>query len=149
MVKTPVNSPGATATLVEPAVLPGMKRREFIAFCSGAAVWPLAARAKQKAMPVIGLLGLATAAVYAPWIAVFRRGLDETGYVEGQNVAIEYRWAEDRVDRLPALAADLVSRKVDVIATTGGTAGGFGRRKARPLPSRLCSAAAVTWWRLV
>src|SRR4051812_7742312 len=95
-------------------------------FGSAAAAWPTVARAQQKAMPVIGLLGIATAAAYAPWIAVFRRGLDETGYVEGQNVAIEYRWAEDRVDRLPALAAELVSRKVDVIATTGGTAGVLG-----------------------
>jgi len=72
---------------------------------------------------VIGFLGVATAAVYAPWIAAFRRGLDETGYAEGKNVTIEYRWAENNGDRLPALAADLVARKVDVIMTTGGTNG--------------------------
>jgi len=85
--------------------------------------WPSALRAQQKAMPVIGFLGVATAAVYAPWIAAFRRGLDETGYAEGKNVTIEYRWAENNGDRLPALAADLVARKVDVIMTTGGTNG--------------------------
>src|SRR5207253_526818 len=85
----------------------------------GTAVVPVA-RAQQKAMPVIGFLNGGTPADFSRQVAAFQRGLAETGYVEGQTVAIEYRWAEDRYDRLPTLAADLVGRKVDVIATSGG-----------------------------
>jgi putative ABC transport system substrate-binding protein len=97
-----------------------MIRREFIALAGGAAVaWPLAARAQQKAVPVIGFVSSGSPGPFAPYVAAFHRGLSEAGYVEGQNVTLEYRWAENHNDRLPALAAELVGRKVDLIVSSG------------------------------
>jgi putative tryptophan/tyrosine transport system substrate-binding protein len=98
-----------------------MKRRDFIAGLGSAAVWPIAARA-QRPMPVIGYLHSASPEPYAPMMAAFRQGLAEAGYVEGQNVAIEYRWAEGRFNRLPSLAAELVTRQASLIVAGGGDA---------------------------
>src|SRR6202162_833338 len=97
-----------------------MRRREFIAGLGGAAAWPLLAHAQQRTMPVIGYLGAQSADDdYKNVTVPFLQGLKETGYVESQNVAIEYRWAENQVDRLPALAADLVRRGIAVIVASG------------------------------
>src|SRR4051812_36212159 len=97
-----------------------MRRRELIAFLGGAAALSGVAHAQQKPMPVIGFLNGQSPGSWEPLVVAFRAGLGETGYVEGQNVVIEYRWAEGDYERLPALAAELVGRKVDVIVASGG-----------------------------
>src|SRR5262249_35105318 len=111
-----------------------MRRREFITLLSGAAVgWPVIARAQQPAMPVIGFLNPQSPEGFAAPMRGLRQGLKEAGYIEGENLTIEYRWANNQDERLPALAADLVRRRVALIATTGG-----------PLAARAVRAATST-----
>jgi putative ABC transport system substrate-binding protein len=108
-----------------------MRRREFIARLGVAAtIWPLAARAQQRSLPVIGFLGVGSRDNYAPYVAAFRKGLDESGFVKGQNVAIEYRWVEGQYDRMAELAADLVHRQVAVIAVPGSPPGARAAKAA-------------------
>jgi putative ABC transport system substrate-binding protein len=109
-------------------------RRELLAALGGAAAWPLAARAQQAAMPVIGLLSARGASDTLAELAAFREGLGDVGYVEGRNVAVEYRWAEGHFDRLPALAADLVQRGSAVIVTTGISSALGARAASKTIP---------------
>jgi putative tryptophan/tyrosine transport system substrate-binding protein len=107
-----------------------MMRRELMLMLGGAMTAARTLRVQQKAVPVVGFLGVASAGPFATLLTAFQQGLNETGYVEGKNVVIEYRWAEGRYDRLPVLAADLVGRRVDVIATGGGTVSTLAAKNA-------------------
>ena len=107
-----------------------MKRREFISLLGGAAAWPLAARAQQVAMPVIGFMSARSAEISPHLLAAFRQGLRDFGFVEGQNIAIEFRWAGGQYDRLPSLAAELVARPVAVLVAVGGDASSAAAKRA-------------------
>ena len=121
-----------------------MRRRDFIKGIVGSATaWPLAARAQQPAMPVVGLLHGASQEKFAANVAAFKQGLSQTGFIDGKNVTIEYRWPNGQYDQLPALAADLVRRQVAVIATPGN-ARQRSPPKLRPQQSQLCSALGKT-----
>jgi putative tryptophan/tyrosine transport system substrate-binding protein len=111
-----------------------MRRREFIAFVGSAAAWPLAAHAQQPNIPLVGFLNVASPDGYRPRVAAFRQGLQETGYVEGQSLSIEYRWAEGHGDRLPAMVDDLIRRRVAVIAATSTPAALAAKAATKTIP---------------
>ena len=146
--------------LVIPVRLPkgaGMRRREFISLIGGvAATWPLAVQAQQPALPVVAFVRDGSPEANARYVAAFRKGLNESGYIEGQNVTIEYHWLEGQYDRLPALLADLVRRQVAVIATPGNALGrgqsrNYGdpdrlRRRRGPGQVWSCRQSGPAWW---
>jgi putative ABC transport system substrate-binding protein len=111
-----------------------MRRRELITLLSGAAAWPVAARAQQPTMPVIGYLGSQSPDVTADYLRGFRQGLKDSGHIEDQTVVVDYRWAENQIDRLPALATDLVRRRVAVIAASGGPASESAAKATTSIP---------------
>jgi ABC-type uncharacterized transport system substrate-binding protein len=126
----------------------GIGRRQFISALGGAALaWPLAARAQQPGTPVVGLLDPRPPDALADRLRGLRQGLKDAGFVEGQNATIEYRWAENQMDRLPELAADLVRRQVAVIVTPGGLASALAAKAATDNPHRLrrCRGPGQAW----
>src|SRR4051794_35757562 len=111
-----------------------MKRREFMALLGGAAAWPTAARAQQPAMPVIGFLHSTSSDGYSEYLRAFRLGLKEAGFVEGENLALDFRWAENHLERVPALAAELVRRRVAVIVAFGAPASLAAVKETKTIP---------------
>jgi putative ABC transport system substrate-binding protein len=123
-----------------------MRRRDFIKVAGYAAAWPVTVSAQQPAMPVVGFLGGDSPDLYADLLGAFRQGLKETGYVEGQNLAIEYRWAEGHNDRLSAFATDLVRRQVAVIVTAGTPSALAAKEATAAIPIFFCSGRPGRAW---